>query len=40
LHQLLIPAGAGDDLRSREIIGNLQFMFEHPDRGEGRPQRF
>jgi len=30
MHQPLIPAG-GDDLRTADIISNLQYMFEHPD---------
>jgi hypothetical protein len=29
MHQPLIPAG-GDDLASAEVIGNLQFMLDHP----------
>ncbi len=33
MHQPLIPAG-GDDLRSAEIISNLQDMMEHPDIGD------
>ena len=30
MHQPLIPAG-GNDLRTAQIIGNLQHMFEHPE---------
>jgi hypothetical protein len=33
MHQPLIPAG-GDDLRSAEIIGNLQYMMEHQGIGD------
>ena len=33
MHQPLIPAG-GDDLRSARLIGNLQWMMEHPDVGD------
>ncbi len=33
MHQPLIPAG-GDDLRTAEIISNLQYMMEHPDIGD------
>jgi hypothetical protein len=33
MHQPLIPAG-GSDLRSAEIISNLQYMLEHPDIGD------
>lgn len=33
MHQPLVPAG-GDDLRSAAIIGNLQYMFEHPGEGD------
>jgi hypothetical protein len=33
MHQPLIPAG-GDDLRTAAIIGNLQYMMEHPDIGD------
>ena len=33
MHQPLIPAG-GDDLRTAEIIGNLQYMDEHRDIGD------
>src|SRR4051794_32894593 len=31
MHQPLIPAGRGQDVRSAEIIGNLQYMLEHPE---------
>ena len=31
MHQPLIPAG-GPDLRTAEVISNLQYMMEHPDR--------
>jgi hypothetical protein len=30
MHRPLIPAG-GEDLRTAPLIGNLQYMFEHPD---------
>ena len=30
MHQPLIPAG-GDDLRTAAVIGNLQFMLDHPE---------
>jgi len=33
MHQPLIPAG-GDDLRTAEIISNLQYMVEHPGIGD------
>ncbi len=33
MHQPLVPAG-GEDLRSAALIGNLQFMAEHPDVGD------
>lgn len=33
MHQPLIPAGGGD-LRTAEIIGNLQWMMEHQDLGD------
>ena len=33
MHQPLIPAG-GDDLRTAALIGNLQYMTEHPDVGD------
>jgi hypothetical protein len=33
MHQPLIPAG-GDDLRTAALIGNLQFMAEHPEVGD------
>jgi hypothetical protein len=33
MHQPLIPAG-GDDLKTAEIISNLQDMFNHPDNGD------
>ena len=33
MHQPLIPAGGGD-LRTARIIGNLQYMTEHPDEGD------
>jgi hypothetical protein len=33
MHQPLIPAGGGD-LRSAAMIGNLQYMLEHPDVGD------
>ncbi len=33
MHQPLLPAG-GDDLRRAAIIGNLQFMTEHPGIGD------
>jgi hypothetical protein len=33
MHQPLIPAG-GDDLRTAAMIGNLQYMMEHPDVGD------
>ena len=33
MHQPLIPAG-GDDLRTAEIISNLQYMMEHQDLGD------
>jgi glycosyl hydrolase family 57 len=33
MHQPLIPAG-GQDLRQAGIIGNLQYMFEHPGEGD------
>ncbi len=33
MHQPLIPAG-GDDLRTADIISNLQDMFNHPDTGD------
>jgi len=33
MHQPLIPAG-GSDVRSAEIISNLQYMFEHQDIGD------
>ncbi len=33
MHQPLIPAG-GDDLRTAEVISNLQHMMEHPDVGD------
>jgi Glycosyl hydrolase family 57 len=33
MHQPLIPAG-GEDLRTARLIGNLQYMLEHPDIGE------
>ncbi len=33
MHQPLIPAG-GDDLHSAQLIGNLQYMMEHPDIGD------
>jgi hypothetical protein len=35
MHRPLIPAG-GEDLRTAPLIGNLQYMFEHPDIGENR----
>lgn len=33
MHQPLIPAG-GDDLRSADLISNLQYMMEHPEIGD------
>jgi alpha-amylase/alpha-mannosidase (GH57 family) len=33
MHQPLIPAG-GPDLRTAAIVGNLQWMLEHPDVGD------
>lgn len=33
MHQPLIPAGGGD-LRTAEVIGNLQYMMEHPGIGD------
>ncbi|MFH1263625.1 MAG: glycosyl hydrolase family 57 [Pseudomonadota bacterium] len=33
MHQPLIPAGGGD-LRTAAIIGNLQYMMEHPGEGD------
>jgi hypothetical protein len=33
MHQPLVPAG-GTDLRSAALIGNLQYMSEHPDVGD------
>ncbi len=33
MHQPLIPAG-GDDIRTAEIISNLQYMMEHQDIGD------
>ena len=33
MHQPLIPAG-GDDLRTAQLISNLQYMYEHPDIGD------
>ncbi len=33
MHQPLVPAG-GEDLRSAALIGNLQFMAEHPGVGD------
>jgi len=33
MHQPMIPAGGGD-LRTANIIGNLQYMMEHPDMGD------
>ncbi|MGC2458484.1 MAG: hypothetical protein WA435_10875 [Gallionellaceae bacterium] len=33
MHQPLVPAG-GDDLRTAEIISNLQYMVEHPGIGD------
>jgi hypothetical protein len=33
MHQPLIPAG-GPDLRTAAIVGNLQWMLEHPDAGD------
>ncbi len=33
MHQPLIPA-SGPDLRSADLISNLQYMFEHPDQGD------
>jgi hypothetical protein len=33
MHQPLIPAG-GPDLRTAAVIGNLQWMLEHPDLGD------
>ena len=33
MHQPLTPTG-GDDLRTAALIGNLQFMFEHPGIGD------
>ena len=33
VHQPLIPAG-GPDLRTAAIVGNLQWMLEHPDVGD------
>jgi len=33
MHQPLIPAG-GEDLKTAEIISNLQDMFNHPDNGD------
>jgi hypothetical protein len=33
MHQPLIPAG-GPDLRTAAIVGNLQWMLEHPDLGD------
>jgi hypothetical protein len=33
MHQPLVPAG-GDDLRTAALIGNLQFMAEHPGVGD------
>jgi hypothetical protein len=35
MHQPLIPAG-GDDLRTARIIGNLQYMRDHPEIGDNR----
>ena len=33
MHQPLIPAG-GDDLQTAAVIGNLQYMMEHPNVGD------
>lgn len=33
MHQPLTPAG-GDDLRTADVISNLQYMMEHPDIGD------
>ena len=33
MHQPTIPAG-GRDVRTAELIGHLQYMFEHPDEGD------
>jgi hypothetical protein len=33
MHQPLVPAG-GTELRSAALIGNLQYMWEHPDVGD------
>jgi hypothetical protein len=33
MHQPLIPAG-GPDLHTAALIGNLQWMLEHPDLGD------
>src|SRR2546429_442412 len=33
MHQPLIPAG-GEDLQTARLIGNLQWMMEHPDIGD------
>jgi hypothetical protein len=33
MHQPLIPAG-GPDLRTAAIVGNLQWMLEHPELGD------
>ena len=34
MHQPLIPAGGGGDLRSAGIISNLAWMMDHPDVGD------
>lgn len=31
MHQPLIPAGGGGDLRAAELISNMRYMFEHPE---------
>ncbi|MBN1344846.1 MAG: glycosyl hydrolase family 57 [Phycisphaerae bacterium] len=33
MHQPLIPAG-GEDLRTARVIGNLEYMLNHPDSGD------
>jgi hypothetical protein len=33
MHRPLIPAG-GEDLRTAPLVGNLQYIFEHPDIGK------
>ena len=34
MHQPLIPAGDGDDLRTARVISNLQAMMDHPEIGD------